>query len=91
MKTPKRPTLAELEAHHEAEAAWAELHFGPHIPGRLTKPGRPAKGILIEPTRPHSVRVQDSIWQALAAKAQNAGLSVNQAAQLALLEWARKG
>jgi predicted HicB family RNase H-like nuclease len=90
MTTRKRPTLAELEANIEQEASWAEKNFGPHITGRLTKPGRPAKGTVIEPTRPHSLRVQDSIWQALSYKAQKAGLSVNQAAQLALLEWAKR-
>ena len=90
MTTRKRPTLAELEANIEQEASWAEKNFGPQIAGRITKPGRPAKGEVIEPTRPHSVRVQDTIWQALSHKAQQAGLSVNQAAQLALLEWAKR-
>ena len=90
MTTRKRPTLAELEANIEQEASWAEKNYGPQISGRLTKPGRPVKGTVIEPTRPHSLRVQDSIWQALSNKAQQAGLSVNQAAQLALLEWAKR-
>ena len=90
MTTRKRPTLAELEANIEQEVSWAESNFGPQVTGRLTKPGRPAKGAIVEPTRPHSLRVQDSIWQALSYKAQMAGLSVNQAAQLALLEWAKR-
>ena len=90
MTTRKRPTLTELEANIEQEASWAEKNFGPQFTGRLTKPGRPAKDAVIETTRPHSVRVQDSIWQALSYKAQKAGLSVNQAAQLALLEWAKR-
>lgn len=90
MTTRKRPTLAELEANIETEASWAEKQFGPQVTGRLTKPGRPTKGAIIEPTRPHSLRVQDSIWQALSDKAKKAGLSVNQAAQLALLEWAKR-
>ena len=90
MTTQKRPSIAELEANIEQESTWAEKHFGPQVTGRLTKPGRPAKGAVIEPTRPHSVRVQESIWQALSQKAQLAGLSVNQAAQLALLEWAKR-
>jgi predicted HicB family RNase H-like nuclease len=90
MTSRKRPSLAELEANIEKEASWAEKNFGPQVTGRLTKPGRPAKGAVIEPTRPHSLRVQESIWQALSYKAQKAGLSVNQAAQLALLEWAKR-
>ncbi len=90
MTTRKRPTLAELETNIEKEASWAEKNYGPQITGRITKPGRPAKGVTVEPTKPHSVRVQESIWQALSTKAQKAGLSVNQAAQLALLEWANR-
>ena len=90
MTTRKRPTLAELEANIEQEVSWAESNFGPQVTGRLTKPGRPAKGAIVEPTRPHSLRVQDSIWQALSYKAKMAGLTVNQAAQLALLEWAKR-
>jgi len=90
MTTPKRPTLKELEKNFDNESAWAEKNFGPQITGRLTRPGRPPKGASIEPTHPHSVRVQDSIWQALSFKATKAGLSVNQAAQLALLEWANR-
>jgi len=52
MTTRKRPTLAELESNIEKEASWAEKNFGPQVTGRLTKPGRPAKGVVIEPTPP---------------------------------------
>lgn len=90
MTTPKRPTLKELEANFETESTWAENKYGPQVPGRLTRPGRPPKGAVIEPTSPHSLRVQESIWQALSAKAKKAGLTVNQAAQLALLEWSNR-
>lgn len=90
MTTGKRPTLADLEANFEQEAAWAEEKYGPQILGRLTKPGRPPKGVHIEPTQPHSLRVQPSIWLAVASKAKKTGLTVNQAAQLALLEWANR-
>ena len=86
----KRPTAAELEAHLDQEAAWAESKYGPQVRGRLTRPGRPLKGAKVEPTMPHSLRVQDSIWSAVAAKAKSAGITVNQAAQIALLEWAKR-
>ncbi len=90
MTNPKRPKAAELEATLDKETRWAEKNYGPQVLGRLTRPGRPPKGISIEPTQPHSLRVQDSIWQALTRKAKAAGITVNQAAQLALMEWARK-
>lgn len=90
MTKPKRPTLAELEANFDRESVWAERKYGPHITGRLTRPGRPPRGAIIEPTRPHSLRVQDRIWQAVSEKATRKGITVNQAAQLALLEWSNK-
>jgi hypothetical protein len=86
----KRPTLEQLEANFDQEAAWAEKKYGPQVLGRLTRPGRPRKGAAIEPTQPHSLRVQESIWLAVTVKAKKAGLTVNQAAQLALLEWANR-
>ena len=90
MNSTKRPTLIELEANFDEESAWAEKNDGPQVLGRLTRPGRPPKGAAIEPTQPHSLRVQASIWLAVTTKAKKAGLSVNQAAQLALLEWANR-
>lgn len=90
MTTKKRPTVLEIESQLEEEVAWAESKYGPQVTGRLTKPGRPPKGATIEPTKPHSLRVQESIWEAVSRKAKMAGLTVNQAAQLALLEWAKR-
>ena len=90
MTSSKRPTIQGLEAKFDQEAAWAEENYGPQVLGRLTHPGRPRKGACIEPTQPHSLRVQESIWQAVSIKAKKAGLTVNRAAQLALLEWANR-
>jgi len=90
MTATKKPTLKELEANFENESAWAEEKYGPQVVGRLTRPGRPPKGSTVEPTTPHSLRVQESIWQALSLKARKAGLTVNQAAQLAILEWSNR-
>jgi len=90
MSSMKRPSAGELEAHLDQEAAWAESKYGPQITGRLTRPGRPPKGTQVEPTAPHSLRVQDSVWSALTTKAKAAGITVNQAAQIALMEWAKR-
>ena len=90
MTTNKRPDRATLEADFDRESTWAEANYGPQVLGRLTRPGRPPKGVTIEPTKPHSLRVQASIWLAVSTKAKKAGLTINQAAQLALLEWANR-
>ena len=90
MTAKKPPTIREIESQLDQEVAWAEGKYGPQVTGRLTKPGRPPKGATIEPTKPHSLRVQESIWEAVSRKAKVAGLTVNQAAQLALLEWAKR-
>ena len=90
MTAKKRPNLAALESNFDKESAWAEASYGPQVMGRLTRPGRPPKGATIEPTQPQSLRVQASIWQAVSTKANKAGLTVNQAAQLALSEWANR-
>ena len=90
MTTMKRPTIQEIESRLDEEVAWAENQYGPQVTKRLTKPGRPPKGAAIEPTKPHSLRVQESIWEAVSRKAKVTGLTVNQAAQIALLEWAKR-
>jgi hypothetical protein len=86
MKKKRYPTVAELEKSFELEASWADDRYGARVP-RLTKPGRPRKGEKLEPTRPHSVRVPDSVWQALEVKAKRRGLSTNAALRLAAAEW----
>ena len=90
MTSKKRPDFATLEANFAEESAWAETNYGPQVIGRLTRPGRPPNGATIAPTQPQSLRVQASIWLAVSTKAKKAGLTVNQAAQLALLEWANR-
>jgi hypothetical protein len=73
---------------HVAQAAEAEL--GPHIPALLTPQGRPRKGQIVEAAEVHTLRVKPSIWQDFSSKAYMAGLTPNAAAQLALLEWAKR-
>jgi hypothetical protein len=94
MTPTKRPTIAEMEATLDREAAWAEAHYGPQVMGRITGRGRPRKGVEIEPTVPHSIRIQPSLWGLVKAKAKELGISTNAAFQLAVIEWAgrhRKG
>ena len=86
----KRPTITELEANFEQEVAWAESKYGPHVIGRLTGRGRPRKGTAVEPTEPHSIRIQPSLWANVQAQAQALNISTNAALQLALRDWARK-
>lgn len=90
MSVKKYPTVADLEKNFRREAEWADAAYGPHVP-RLTKPGRPRKGVKIARTRPHSVRVPDSVWHRLASKARKRGLSTNAALQLAAIEWIERG
>ena len=81
--------VADLEKNFEKEAAWADARYGPQV-ARLTKPGRPKKGTKIEPTRPHSIRVPDRLWQRLRKKASTHGLTTNAALQLAAMDWVAK-
>ncbi|HEX5854392.1 MAG TPA: hypothetical protein VFZ57_02125 [Thermoanaerobaculia bacterium] len=83
-------SVAELERNFTKEAAWADARYGPHVP-RLTKPGRPRKGAIVEKTQPHSVRVTERVWLSLRKKAKTRGLSTNAALQLAAMEWLQRG
>ena len=56
----------------------------------MTPQGRPRKGQAVEAAEVHALRVKASVWNELVAKAKKAGLTPNTAAQLALMEWARR-
>ncbi len=81
--------IADLEKDFGKEAAWADARYGSHV-ARITKPGRPKKGIKIETTQPHSIRVPDRVWRSLQMRAKENGLSTNAALQLAAMEWVAK-
>ena len=51
---------------------------------------RPPKGTHVVPTTTHCLRVADPIWERLNQKARATGISLNQAAQLAILEWVKQ-
>jgi len=62
--------------------------LGPDVPARLIRPrGRPRKGVTVEAGKVHTVRVPDSLWSAARKKADQLGVSVNAALQLALRDW----
>ena len=82
--------LDEAKRTRERDAAWIEMRLGPGVP-RITSPGRPRKGTVVEAGRVHSIRVPDSDWEALQARAKAAGLSTNTAIRLAVLSWTNGG
>ena len=82
------PSLEEVKANYAQVVAEVEAELGPQVPARLVGRGRPRKGIQVEATHTHSLRLADSVWQSMAAKARASGISLNQAASLALMEWA---
>jgi len=81
------PSLEEIQANYPRIVAEVEAESGPQVPARLHGPGRPPKGTHVVPTTTHCLRVADPIWERLNQKARAAGISLNQAAQLAILEW----
>ena len=86
----KKPTVAEVLAGLDAEVAMMEAKFGPQVSGRLTGRGRPKKGTQVEPTVPHSIRIQPSVWELMKDRASALGISTNAAFQLAAKDWSRK-
>ena len=82
-------SVEEIEKNLEAEVAWADAHFGPHVPP-LTRRGRPRRGTKTEPSKVHAVRLKESTWAALRARAKAAGLTTNAAVQLAIAAWASR-
>jgi len=81
--------LREAKRARARDAVWIEERFGPGVP-RITRRGRPRKGTKVEPGKVRSVRVADSVWDALRASAEATGLSTNAALRLALLSWTGK-
>ena len=84
------PSLKEIRANYDQIVKEVEAELGPHVPTRLHGRGRPRKGSTVAPTRTHSLRIADSTWEAVSESAKKDGISVNQAAQIALIEWAGK-
>ena len=83
-------THVAVQANYAREAEETEAQLGRQVPPLLTPQGRPRKGQTVEAAEVHALRVKPSIWQDFASKAQAAGLTPNAAAQLALMEWAKR-
>lgn len=83
------PPLEEIQANYSQIVEEVEAESGPQVPARLHGPGRPPKGTRVIPTTTHCLRVPDPVWESLNRKARTAGISMNQAAQLAFLEWVK--
>lgn len=79
-----------VQAAYAREVQAVEAELGPQVPPILTPQGRPRKGLSVEAAEVHALRVKPSIWQDFASKAKAAGLTPNAAAQLALMEWAKR-
>jgi len=78
--------LDEAKRTLARDAAWFEKHLGPEV-ARITRPGRPPKGVKVEPGKIRSLRIPDSAWRALQRRAKSKGLSTNAAVRLAVLSW----
>lgn len=83
-------THQAVQGNYAQEVRAAEAELGPHVPALLTPQGRPRKGLVVEAAEVHALRVKPSIWQEFSSKAREVGLTPNAAAQLALLEWAKR-
>lgn len=85
----KYVTVEEIEKNYEREAAKADRLYGPHVPP-LTPRGRPRRGVTVEKTKVHAIRVRESAWKAVRSKARELGITTNTALQLAVTEWATR-
>lgn len=83
-------THEAVQTNYAQEVHAVEAELGPQVPPLLTPQGRPRKGQTVEPAEVHALRVKPSIWDDFASKAKAAGLTPNAAAQLALMEWAKR-
>ncbi len=83
-------THTAVQANYTRVVQAAEAELGPQVPSLLTPQGRPRKGQVVEAAEVHALRVKPSIWHEFSSKAHEVGLTPNAAAQLALLEWAKR-
>lgn len=89
-KPDRYPTIDELDAMCEKEAAWAEKNYGPDVP-RLTPRGRPRKSAKVEKSTVKAVRLKASVWEALRDRAVEQHMTTNAALQHAILDWLAHG
>lgn len=81
------PSRASVDAMPEADfGAGARNPYATRVAAQGMRPstGRPRRGEASEPTRPHSVRLSESVWDALKEAAERRGVSVHAAVRLAI-------
>jgi hypothetical protein len=83
-------THKAVQGNYTEEVRAVDAGLGPQVSALLTPQGRPRKGQIVEAAEVHALRVKPSIWEEFTAKAHEVGLTPNAAAQLALLEWAKR-
>jgi hypothetical protein len=81
-------SIEELEKNLDADAAWADAHYGPDVPP-LTRPrGRPKKGSPAAHSTARTVRMADDAWVTAEALAAEIGVTRNAVLQIAVLKLA---
>ena len=85
-KPDRYPTIEELDATCAQDAAWFEKHLGPDVP-RITPRGRPKNHAKTAKSLVKAVRLKESVWESLKARAKEEHLTTNAALQLAILDW----
>lgn len=78
--------VKKVEKNFGREAAEADRRYGPHVPPLVPR-GRPRKGVKVEKSATHSVRMPKFVLGAARVRARSLGITTNAAIQLAVIEW----
>lgn len=81
------PSRASVEEMPEGDfSAGTRNPYAQRVAAQGIRPrtGRPRRGEASEPTRPHSVRLSESVWDALKEAAERRGVTVHAAVRLAI-------
>lgn len=81
------PSRSSVEEMPEGDfSAGSRNPYAQRVAAQGIRPrtGRPRRGEASEPTRPHSVRLSETVWDALKEAAERRGVSVHAAVRLAI-------